>query len=527
MASSFKKYSRTVLRVFFLIFGYVMSVFFKLAYRSRGKKMPPIRNLILLDSATTLAYKIRTRKVTSLEVVESFIARTKEINPTLNCFVDDRFEAARNEAKEVDEIIKSGRMTEEVLAKEKPFFGVPFTTKDCIAVKGLLHTSGLYKRKNIRATEDADVISRLRNAGAIPIGLTNVSELCMWWESNNTVHGRTNNPYDTNHIVGGSSGGEGCEQAAAGSAFGIGSDIGGSIRMPSFFNGIFGHKPSKFIVSNKGQYPIPNSKEQNSFLGIGPMCRRAEDLLPLLKIIVSSPLNELKLDEDVNIKNIRFFYQEDDTGGVMTSPVNLEIKELFKRIVLHLDKTHKIKAQKVEMREFAKSSAIWLGNMTSPGPNFQEQLSNLNGKINLPLEFTKWFLQISNHTIIALFTALAEKFSPSFQSEKHLYWVNQRDEFRRKLVDLLGDDGVLLYPTHPTPAPFHNEPLTKAFNFSYTGIINVLGFPATHCPMGLNSDGLPIGLQVIANDKNDRLCLAVARYLEKAFGGWVPPEIQA
>lgn len=87
------------------------------------------------------------------------------------------------------------------------------------------------------------------------------------WESANTVHGRTNNPYNTNHIVGGSSGGEGCNQGAAGSAFGIGSDIGGSIRMPAFFNGVFGHKPSKNIVSSKGQYPIPVTQEQNSFLG--------------------------------------------------------------------------------------------------------------------------------------------------------------------------------------------------------------------------------------------------------------------
>lgn len=87
------------------------------------------------------------------------------------------------------------------------------------------------------------------------------------WESHNRVHGRTNNPYDTNRIVGGSSGGEGCIQGAAGSAFGLGSDIGGSIRMPSFFNGIFGHKPSKFIVSNEGQYPSTKCHEQNSFLG--------------------------------------------------------------------------------------------------------------------------------------------------------------------------------------------------------------------------------------------------------------------
>lgn len=104
----------------------------------------------------------------------------------------------------------------------------------------MLNTAGLYARKDRRATEDATVVARMREAGAIPFALTNISEVCMWWESNNTLYGRTCNPYDTNRIVGGSSGGEGCIQAAAASPMGLGSDIGGSIRMPAFFNGVFG-----------------------------------------------------------------------------------------------------------------------------------------------------------------------------------------------------------------------------------------------------------------------------------------------
>uniref|UniRef100_A0A6P7FYQ1 Fatty-acid amide hydrolase 2-like n=1 Tax=Diabrotica virgifera virgifera TaxID=50390 RepID=A0A6P7FYQ1_DIAVI len=105
--------------------------------------------------------------------------------------------------------------------------------------------------------------------------------------------------------------------------------------------------------------------------------------------------------------------------------------------------------------------------------------------------------------------------------------LQERNSLRRELLDLLGDDGVFLYPTHPTAAPYHNEPLVKPFNFSYTAVVNVLGLPATHCPMGLDKQGLPIGVQVVAADGNDRLCLAVAREIEKAFGGWVPPAIKA
>lgn len=114
-----------------------------------------------------------------------------------------------------------------------------------------------------------------------------------------------------------------------------------------------------------------------------------------------------------------------------------------------------------------------------------------------------------------------------YGDEKYEYLIKERNILKQELVDLLGDDGVFLYPTHPTSAPFHNEPLIKPFNFSYTAVINCLQLPATHCPMKLDKHGLPIGVQVVAAPNNDRLCLAVARELEKAFGGWAPPVINA
>lgn len=191
----------------------------------------------------------------------------------LNCVVDERFSDALKDAEEADKFIASDVWTEEEFATKKPFFGVPISTKDCIQVKGMLNTSGLHHRKDVRAPEDAPTIKAMRDAGAIPFAITNTSELCMWWESVNCVHGRTSNPYDTNRIVGGSSGGEGAIQASAASPFGIGSDIGGSVRMPAFFNGIFGHKPSQFVINNDGQHPSPYCDEQASMLSTGPMCR--------------------------------------------------------------------------------------------------------------------------------------------------------------------------------------------------------------------------------------------------------------
>lgn len=171
---------------------------------------------------------------------------------------------------------------------------------------------------------------------------------------------------------------------------------------------------------------------------------------------------------------------------------------------------------------------MWFASMKSAdGPSFPEQLANLKGTINPYLELLKWVFRQSKHTFIGLMTCLAERGICTYGDEKYEYLVSEKKAFRREITDLLGDDGVLLYPTHPTVAPFHNEPIMKPLNFSYTSVINVLLLPATHCPMGLNKNGLPIGVQVIAGNGNDRLCLAVAREMEKAFGGWVPPAIKA
>lgn len=128
------------------------------------------------------------------------------MNPITNCVVAERYDEALREAAEADKLIASGKISVEELARTKPFLGVPISTKDCIAVKGMINTGGLYYRKDLIAKEDSVVIGKMRNAGAIPFCLTNVSELCMWYESNNTIHGRSNNPYDSFRIVGGSSG---------------------------------------------------------------------------------------------------------------------------------------------------------------------------------------------------------------------------------------------------------------------------------------------------------------------------------
>ncbi|CAG9788728.1 unnamed protein product [Diatraea saccharalis] len=511
-----------VLHVVRLVLARIARFFFSLYYGTEGVKIPAISDDILKQPAIEVARRIRNKEITSVKVLQICIKRIKDVNSALNCFVEDRFELALKEAHEADEFIRNGTKTSEQLEKEKPFLGVPFTTKDCIAVKGLHHTAGVMLRKDVVADQDADVIRLLQEKGAIIIGLTNVPELCMWWESHNHIHGRSNNPYNTTRIVGGSSGGEGAIQAAAGSIFGVGSDIGGSIRMPAFFNGIFGHKPSKFMVSNKGQYPIQDSELLNSFLGIGPMTRHAVDLKPLLSIMAGENSPKLKLDQPVDITKLKIYYQLSNDAP-LTDPVDPDIKMAMRRVVEYLKLQYSIKTEEIKIQLLQKSMPIWMATMKEK-TRFQSLIMKKTGVGAVLTELVKNAIGCSDNTLIGLLTAISDRTGAQFGSEKYKYYLKVRDHLEKIFTDMLGENGVFLYPTHPTPAPYHNEPLLKAFNFSYTAIINCLGLPVTTVPLGLGREGLPIGIQVVSNHNNDRLCFAVAEELDRTFGGWVEPQ---
>lgn len=299
--------------------------------------------------------------------------------------------------------------------------------------------------------------------------------------------------------------------------------------MPAFFNGVFGHKPSPLIVSCKGQYPMPMGKEQMSFLGVGPMSRFACDLKPMLKIMAGKNAEQLNLDEPVNLSSIKYFYQENDGGSYFVSPVDYDLRVAMDKVIRHLQVALKAKPQRAKLTKLKDSVAIWLANMKNKeSVGMDVQLANLNGRINPYLELFKWIFGMSKHTFIALMTAVTDRLGIQHGTPQYYEKVKERDDLRHEFEKMLGNDGVFIYPTHPTVAPYHNEPITRPFNFSYTGIINVLGFPATAVPLGLGKkEGLPIGVQIIANRNQDRLFLAVAIELERCFGGWVAPKIIA
>ncbi|MUV39181.1 Amidase [Lentibacillus sp. JNUCC-1] len=198
--------------------------------------------------ATHIMKMLRAHKITSEGVTRQFIGHIQTINPVLNAMVEHRFKEALDEARLADERLVSGKNI-------RPLEGVPISVKESFDVKGMSTTGGLVHRHVLRAKNDAEVIRRLREAGAIILGKTNTPALCFCQETDNKLYGRTNNPWDLTSTAGGSSGGEGALLAAGGAAAGLGSDIGGSIRFPAHFNGVVGFKPGRYQVSDAGHYP--------------------------------------------------------------------------------------------------------------------------------------------------------------------------------------------------------------------------------------------------------------------------------
>src|SRR3954469_3974550 len=205
-----------------------------------------MRTDLLRASALELAAAIRSGERTSREVIEAHIARLERFQPRTRAIAVPCFDSARAAADAADATTGDDA---------PPLHGVPCTIKESFAVEGLPNTAGLVSRRDHRSDADAPTVARLRAAGAIPVGLTNTSELCMWIESENRLYGRSSSAYDSRRTAGGSSGGEGAAVGSGGSPFGLGADIGGSIRIPAFFNGVFGHKPTAGLVTNEGQYP--------------------------------------------------------------------------------------------------------------------------------------------------------------------------------------------------------------------------------------------------------------------------------
>ena len=473
----------------------------------------------LTSSAIELAALIRSGEVTSLDVVDTHIARIRAVNPTLNAVVRDRFSEAREEARQADE-----RLAAEGPDGLGPLHGVPCTIKECFALEGMPQTGGLVARTGYIADSDATAVRRLRDAGAIPLGVTNLSELCMWMESSNRVYGRTNNPYDPGRMVGGSSGGEGAIVGAGASPFGLGSDIGGSIRLPAFFNGVFGHKPTGGLVPGSGQWPLAEN-EALRYLSTGPIARRAEDLWPILQILrgpdgidTACDVMELGDPADVEVEKLDVIYVPDN--GVR---VTRELSVAHRGAVRALER---LGAHVRQMRfdGLKRSFEIWSQMLGDAGDTTFRQLLGDGRDARLGREFVKWAVRRSDHTFPALGLAFLEGLRfvlPDASASRELAHA-LREELEREI----GPHGVMLYPTFSRPAPRHYYAMLLAMHSGYTSIFNAMEMPSTAVPLGLSvSRGVPLGLQVVGRRGDDHLTIATALALQSALGGWTPPAL--
>lgn len=488
--------------------------------KAERKSVPPSKDDLLLMSATKLAELIRKKKVSSEDVVRAYINRIKEVNPLINAVVQDRFEDALKDAKGITDYLRTTSLTEEELQKIKPLLGVPVTIKESCMLSGMSLAVGVVSRRGIKAENDGEAVARLKMAGAIPLLVSNTPELTTGFYCFNNITGKTCNPYDLSRNSGGSSGGEGALIGSGSSLVGIGSDLAGSIRFPAFCCGIFGHKPSPRVIPIRGHFPSPSDKKLHDYLSIGPLTRYAEDLKLTMTVLCGKQSIELKLNDKVDLSKLRVYYMQEAPVSIISPPVQDEIKNSILESVNYLEKTsgskviHKC-AFEEDFREIFDISSSLMTNMDLQGyPDLLKGQSH-----NYYLEFLKALFGQSEVTSQYINFRLQMGLKNIISDKKHF---EMNDEIKRKIALELRDDGVLLYPTFHKIAPKHEAVMFELLGSVYMMPFNTLGLPATNVPCGLTSEGLPIGLQVIAAPNQDRLCLAVAEELEKCFGGWIP-----
>ncbi|HUF50252.1 MAG TPA: amidase [Longimicrobiales bacterium] len=463
--------------------------------------------------AIDLAARVRAGELSPVEVVEAHIRRIERVNPLVNGLVCNRYEAAREEARAAEREAATGAST-------RPLLGVPFTVKEMIELEGMPHTFGSAGRRGRRASGDATVVARLRAAGAIALGVTNVPEWGMWYETYNDIYGMTRNPYDVRRTAGGSSGGEGAIVGAGGSVFGLGSDIGGSVRMPAAFCGVFGHKPTHGLLPLTGLYPVyaagPDAAAHRRApcLTVGTLTRSALDIELLLRVMsgpdgVDPQAESLSIQSSaaVSWQGRRVVLLEQPDIALARAP-SADARAAVQRAGAAL-------AQRGAAISYAPRNLLqhagdmWFAALQSAGgPSFSELLGG-GRRIALMRELTRTSMRRGTYSWPALLFCIGEKIGR--RSDRHVQRALQAtDRLHARLHELLGGEGVLILPVHPRVAPRHYAAVLRPFDFLYTAVFNALRVPATAVPMGFDAAGLPLAVQAVSTRGNDHVTIAAA-----------------
>ncbi|OLE56856.1 MAG: amidase [Chloroflexi bacterium 13_1_20CM_2_59_7] len=463
-------------------------------------------------SAVAMAERIRQKKMSPVELVEAHLARIEQLNPKLNAFVQVDADGARRQARAAEMAVTRGE-------KVGPLHGVPLSIKSSIEVAGMRCEAGTKLRAGYVASQDAPLVSRLRAAGAIILGVTNCPELLMAWETDNLLYGRTNNPWDVSRTSGGSSGGEAAAIASGCSAGGVGSDGGGSIRVPAHFSGICGLKPTPGRIPATGHFP--NSVGPFALIGVvGPMARTVADLKALFEVMQgpddgdpsASPVPVRWPGRD-ELKKLRIGYFEDDGRTPVTGETHAAVRtaaEALRRVGFRVEPFRPVgleTARQLWWKFFGIAGGMLLGPMTK---GHEADLSPILK------QFSCWVAAEPSHTGQTLLDA----------------WI-QRDAVRMQVFAQMRESPILLCPVASVPAFKHGERSWKIDGqtvqyldaWSYCEWFNLLGTPAVVVPVGRSAEGLPIGMQIVARPWEEELVLAVAAVVEKECGGWREPPI--
>lgn len=456
-------------------------------------------------SATEMAAGIRGGEIKPTALIEAHLKRIEKLNPKLNAFVHVDAEEARREAKAADAAVESG----ETLG---PLHGVPLSIKSSIDVKGWPCTCGSRLRANYVAETDAPLVSRLRKAGAILLGNTNTPEFLMAYETDNRLAGRTNNPWDLGRTPGGSSGGEAAAIAACCSAGGVGSDGGGSIRVPAHFSGICGLKPTPGRIPATGHFP--ESAGPFALLGVvGPMARTIADVKVLFEVMagpddgdpMAAPV-PVRNPSDEDVRHLRIALFEDD-GRV---PVTKETRAAVRTAAAALrDAGHVV--EEFLPPELEKTRTIWWNLFGRAG---QVALGPLcEGREEELSPILREFIGIV-------------KAEPRLTIEEFMATLLERDAARARFLRQMQKYPILLCPVCAVPAFSHGEREweieSRAVGYldamSYCQWFNALGNPGVVVPVGRSPEGLPISVQVVGRPFEEELVLAVAQEIESQCG---------
>ncbi len=461
--------------------------------------------------AAQMAELIRNKTISPVELVEAHLERIRRLNPKLNAFIHVDAEGARGQARAAEEGIASG-------APGGLLRGVPISIKSAIEVRGFPWECGSKLRAGLVGETDAPLVERLKRAGAIVLGNTNAPELLMAWETDNLLYGRTNNPWDLERTAGGSSGGESAAIAAGLSAGGVGSDGGGSIRVPAHFTGICGLKPTPGRVPATGHFPASAGPFAATGV-VGPMARTVEDLRLLFEVMAgpdigdpyAAPVPVRKVPEE-QLHSLKVGYFEDDGRTPVTAETRRAVRQAAEALEAQGFVVEEFRPEGLEeirrlwWNLFGRAGGVVLGTMLE---GREEELSPI-------------LKQFSGY--------VAE--SPRLTLDDFMHTLLERDRVRTRLFQEMEEFPILLCPVAAVPAFRHGEREWEIDSqkvkyldaWSYTEWFNLTGNPGVSVPVGRSEEGLPIGVQVVGRPWEEEHALAVAARLERSFD-WPPDSV--